>query len=123
VISNVPAVSMVDDMSYDAQHKRLYLAGDGALDVFDRRIPTITLCWRRFEEASAQDGILVPELNRYYLAVLITRIRTPKFVYTRFSPSEYSRVTLLNRGSVAGLQCGTFTFARLSNLNDNRRTA
>src|SRR6202022_4070681 len=36
VIASLPAVGMVDDMSYDAQHKRLYLAGDGALDLFEQ---------------------------------------------------------------------------------------
>jgi len=30
VVTSLDAVGMVDDMSYDPQHKRLYLAGDGA---------------------------------------------------------------------------------------------
>jgi len=54
VIISVPAVGMVDDMSYDAQHKRLYLAGDGLWTFSNRKIPIITLCWRRFQEPSAQ---------------------------------------------------------------------
>ena len=39
MITSVPAIGMVDDMSYDAQHQRLYLAGDGALDVFEQMDP------------------------------------------------------------------------------------
>jgi len=70
VISNVPAVSMVDDMSYDAQHKRLYLAGDGALDVFEQKDPDRYALLAKIPGGfRAKTGILVPELNRYYLAV------------------------------------------------------
>src|SRR6266478_2023717 len=70
VISNVPAVSMVDDMSYDAQHKRLYLAGDGALDVFEQKDPDHYALLAKIPGGfRAKTGILVPELNRYYLAV------------------------------------------------------
>src|SRR5882757_5864421 len=37
LVASLDAVGMVDDMSYDAQHKRLYLAGDGAVDVFEQK--------------------------------------------------------------------------------------
>jgi DNA-binding beta-propeller fold protein YncE len=70
VIANVPAVGMVDDMSYDAQHKRLYLAGDGALDVFEQKDPDHYVLLAKIPGGfRAKTGILVPELNRYYLAV------------------------------------------------------
>src|SRR6202140_5711180 len=39
VIASLPAVGLVDDMSYDAQHKRIYLAGDQLLDVFEQKDP------------------------------------------------------------------------------------
>ena len=65
VITSLPAVGMVDDMSYDAPHKRLYLAGDGAVDVFDH----YALLAKVPGAFRAKTGIVVPELNRYYLAV------------------------------------------------------
>jgi len=70
VIASVAAVGMVDDMSYDTQHKRLYLAGDGALDVFEQKDPDHYALLAKVPGAfRAKTGILVPELNRYYLAI------------------------------------------------------
>ena len=70
VIASLPAVGMVDDMSFDVQHKRLYLAGDGALDVFEQRDPDHYALLAKVPGAfRAKTGILVPELNRYYLAI------------------------------------------------------
>jgi DNA-binding beta-propeller fold protein YncE len=70
VVSSMPSAAMVDDMAYDAQRKRLYFAGTMFLDVFQQsdadhynqadHIPT---------SFRAKTAILVPELNRYYLAV------------------------------------------------------
>jgi DNA-binding beta-propeller fold protein YncE len=70
VIASLPAVSLVDDMSYDAQHKRIYLAGDQSLDVFEQKDPDHYALLARIPGSfRAKTGILVPELNRYYLAV------------------------------------------------------
>ena len=70
VTTSLPAVGMVDDMSYDAQHKRLYLAGNGALDVFEQKDSDHYALLSKVPGAfRAKTGILVPELNRYYLAV------------------------------------------------------
>ena len=70
VIAELPAVGMVDDAVYDAQHKRIYLAGDGALNVFQQKdadhyekIADVPTGFR------AKTSILVPELNRLYIAV------------------------------------------------------
>jgi DNA-binding beta-propeller fold protein YncE len=70
VVTSVPAVGMVDDMAYDARQKRIYVAGDQFVDVFYQkdadhydRLGRIPGSFR------AKTGILVPELNRYYLAV------------------------------------------------------
>jgi hypothetical protein len=61
---------MVDDMSYDAAHKRLYLAGDGAVDVFEQKdADNYRLLAKIPGSFRAKTGIYVPELNRYYLAV------------------------------------------------------
>ena len=70
VIANLPAVGMVDDAVYDAQHKRIYLAGDGFLDVFEQKDADHYALLAKIPGAfRAKTGILVPELNRYYLAV------------------------------------------------------
>ena len=70
VVTSVTAVGMVDDMAYDAKQKRIYVAGDQFVDVFTQkdadhydRLGRIPGSFR------AKTGILVPELNRYYLAV------------------------------------------------------
>jgi hypothetical protein len=69
-VTSLPAVNMVDDISYDAQLKRLYLAGDGSLDVFEQKDPDHYALLAKIPGAfRAKTGTLVPELNRYYLAV------------------------------------------------------
>jgi DNA-binding beta-propeller fold protein YncE len=70
VVANYPAAAMVDDMAYDGQHKRIYFAGTEYLDVFQQtdadhydrsgHVPT---------SFRAKTGVLVPELNKFYLAV------------------------------------------------------
>jgi DNA-binding beta-propeller fold protein YncE len=70
VVTSVPAVGMVDDMSYDSQHKRLYLAGDQFVDVFEQKGADHYVLFARVPGSfRAKTAILVPELNRYYLAV------------------------------------------------------
>lgn len=70
VIADLPAVGLVDDMAYDANHKRIYLAGDQYLDVFEQKDADHYSLMARVEgRFRAKTGILVPEFNRYYLAV------------------------------------------------------
>ena len=70
LVASLDAVGMVDDMSYDAAHKRLYLAGDGAVDVFEQKdADNYSLLAKIPGSFRAKTGIYVPELNRYYLAV------------------------------------------------------
>jgi DNA-binding beta-propeller fold protein YncE len=70
IIADLPAVGFVDDMSYDAKQKRLYLAGDQFVDVFEQKDPDhYSLLAKIPGSFRAKTGILVPELNRYYLAV------------------------------------------------------
>lgn len=70
VIADLPAVGLVDDAVYDAQHQRIYLAGDGSLDVFEQKDADHYSLLARIPGAfRAKTGILVPEWNRYYLAV------------------------------------------------------
>jgi hypothetical protein len=70
IVTSYPAAAMVDDMAYDSQSKRIYYAGTEYLDVFQKkdadhfdRIGHIATAFR------AKTGVLVPELNHYYLAV------------------------------------------------------
>jgi YVTN family beta-propeller protein len=70
VIADLPAVGMVDDMAYDSKNKRIYLAGDGFVDVFEQRDSDhYSLLAHVPGSFRAKTAILVPELNRYYLAV------------------------------------------------------
>jgi len=70
VVADLPAVGLVDDMSYDAVHKRIYLAGDGTVDVFEQKdADHYSLLTKVPGSFRAKTAILVPELNRYYLGV------------------------------------------------------
>jgi DNA-binding beta-propeller fold protein YncE len=70
LVTDLPAVGMVDDAVYDAQHKRLYLAGDQFVDAFEQKDPDHYVLLAKIPGSfRAKTGILVPELNRYYLAV------------------------------------------------------
>ena len=70
VVADVSAVGMVDDAAYDAQHKRIYVAGDQFIDVFEQKDSDhYSLLGRVPGSFRAKTAILVPELNRYYLAV------------------------------------------------------
>jgi DNA-binding beta-propeller fold protein YncE len=70
VVKGVPAVGMVDDMAYDAKQKRIFVAGDQFVDVFYQKDPdNYERVGRIPGSFRAKTGILVPELNRYYLAV------------------------------------------------------
>lgn len=70
VISTLPGVGLVDDLAYDPGSKRIYISGTDFVDVFQQKdadhyqqIGQIPGSFR------AKTAILVPQLNRYYLAV------------------------------------------------------
>ena len=70
VVTSMPAAAMVDDLAYDGASKRIYFAGTLFIDVFQQKdadhydqIGHIPTSFR------AKTSILIPELNRYYLAV------------------------------------------------------
>jgi DNA-binding beta-propeller fold protein YncE len=70
VIADLPAVGLVDDAAYDAKQKRIYVAGDQFVDVFEQKdADHYALLARIPGSFRAKTAILVPELNRYYLAV------------------------------------------------------
>jgi DNA-binding beta-propeller fold protein YncE len=70
VIVSLPSVAVADEISYDVKNKRIYVAGDQFIDVFTQQdadhyehLAKIPGSFR------AKTALLVPELNRYYLAV------------------------------------------------------
>jgi len=70
VVSSLPAPAMVDDMAYDGDHKRIYFAGNEFIDVFQQHDPDhYDLIGHIPTSFRAKTAILIPELNRYYLAV------------------------------------------------------
>lgn len=70
VVANLPCVDDADGVFFDAAHKRIYVTGDGFLDVFKEidadhyesiaRIPT---------GAGAGTSLLVTEVGRFFVAV------------------------------------------------------
>jgi DNA-binding beta-propeller fold protein YncE len=70
IVSSMPAAAMVDDMAWDSKRKRIYFAGTMSIDVFEQRdadhyerVAQIPTAFR------AKTGVLIPELNRFYLGV------------------------------------------------------
>jgi hypothetical protein len=70
VVTSVAVVGMVDDMAYDAKQKRIYVAGDQFVDVFTQKDADHYILLAKIPGSfRAKRDILVPEVNRYYLAV------------------------------------------------------
>jgi DNA-binding beta-propeller fold protein YncE len=70
VVSTLPSVGLADDLAYDSGSKRIYIAGSDFIYVFQQKDPD------HYEQIGripggfrAKTAILVPQLNRYYLAV------------------------------------------------------
>jgi WD40 repeat protein len=70
LVTSMDAAAMVDDACFSAAQKRIYFAGSEFTDVFEikdadhlERIGHVPTAFR------AKTAILVPELNRFYLAV------------------------------------------------------
>ena len=70
IVASLPAAAMADDMTYDAASKRIYFAGTLFVDVFLQSDADHYASIGHVPGAfRAKTAILVPELNRYYLAV------------------------------------------------------
>jgi hypothetical protein len=70
VVSSHQTVSHADDLAFDERMKRIYIAGDGFLDVFQQIDPDhYDLMERIATGYRAQTGLLVRELNTYFIAV------------------------------------------------------
>jgi DNA-binding beta-propeller fold protein YncE len=69
IVASLPCVSNVDDMVYDPGKKRIYAAGTEFVDVFrENDADHYELIGRIPTAVRAKTAILVPELNRYYVA-------------------------------------------------------
>jgi DNA-binding beta-propeller fold protein YncE len=70
VIASIPSVSVADEISYDAKNKCIYVAGDQFVYAFRQQdADHYSLLARVPGSFRAKTAILVPELDRYYLAV------------------------------------------------------
>jgi DNA-binding beta-propeller fold protein YncE len=69
-ITALPITKGVDDITYDPASKRIYAACDGDVDVYEQSGPDQ---YKRLAQVPtgplARTGRLVPELNRYFVAV------------------------------------------------------
>jgi len=69
-LSALPITKGVDDMIYDSASKRVYAAGDGSVDVYQQIDPdNYKLLGKIATGPSGKTARLVPELNRYFVAV------------------------------------------------------
>jgi DNA-binding beta-propeller fold protein YncE len=69
-ITTLPITKGVDDMKYDAGSKRIYAAGDGSVDVYEQTDPdNYKLLGKVPTGPLGKTARLVPELNRYFVAV------------------------------------------------------
>jgi DNA-binding beta-propeller fold protein YncE len=70
VVASAPIVDLVDDLAYDPQQKRIYFAGDGFIEVFEQKDADHYVLLAKVPGSfRAKTAILIPKLNRYYLAV------------------------------------------------------
>jgi hypothetical protein len=70
VVSSLPCVGLADDMAYDPRKKRIYISGTEFVDVFQQTdADHYKLIGHIPGSFRAKTALLVPELNRYFLAV------------------------------------------------------
>ncbi|HZZ16076.1 MAG TPA: YncE family protein [Candidatus Sulfotelmatobacter sp.] len=69
VVAELPAPSLVDDLAFDPEMKRIYLSGDGFLNVYSQKDPDHYSVLAKIPTGfRAKTGMLVPEWKHYYLA-------------------------------------------------------
>jgi DNA-binding beta-propeller fold protein YncE len=69
-VTALPITKGVDDATYDAASKRIYAAGDGSVDVYEEEDPdNYKLLGTVPTGPLGKTARLVPELNRYFVAV------------------------------------------------------
>lgn len=69
-LAALPITKGVDDLTYDPSSKRIYAAGDGSVDVYQQTDPdNYKLLGKVPTGPVGRTARLVPELNRYFVAV------------------------------------------------------
>ena len=69
-LQSIPITAGVDDITFDAESKRIYTAGSGFVDVIRQDDADHYKSLGKVEAGPlARNGLLAPELNRYYVAV------------------------------------------------------
>jgi DNA-binding beta-propeller fold protein YncE len=69
-LSSLPITQGVDDLVYDSASKRIYAAGDGSVDVYQQADPNNYKLLAKVPTGPlGRTARLVPELNRYFVAV------------------------------------------------------
>jgi DNA-binding beta-propeller fold protein YncE len=69
-VTALPITKGVDDMTYDPASKRIYAAGDGNADVYEQSGPdNYKLLGNVPTGPVGRTALLVPQLNRYFVAV------------------------------------------------------
>jgi DNA-binding beta-propeller fold protein YncE len=70
IVTSLPSGHMVDDMTYDAKSKRIYVTGSDFVRVFQQKdADHYELVGQAPSAFRAKTGILIPDMNRFYLAV------------------------------------------------------
>jgi hypothetical protein len=70
IVTSLPAVGQTDDAVYDPGSKRVYVSGVPFLYVFEQRSANAYQLLGQVPTAfHAVNAILVPQLNRYYVAI------------------------------------------------------
>jgi DNA-binding beta-propeller fold protein YncE len=70
IVGSFPCVSLADEVAYDPGKRRIYIAGDEFIDVFQQQdADHYTLLGKIPGSFRAKTAILLPDMNRYYLAV------------------------------------------------------
>jgi DNA-binding beta-propeller fold protein YncE len=70
IVASLPCGHLVDDIAYDLNSKRIYVSGSDFVDVFQQMDPDHYQQVGQVPTAfRAKTALLVPQLNRYYVAV------------------------------------------------------
>jgi DNA-binding beta-propeller fold protein YncE len=70
IVASLPCGHLVDDIAYDLKSKRIYVSGSDFVDVFQQMDPDHYQQVGQVPTAfRAKTALLVPQLNRYYVAV------------------------------------------------------
>jgi DNA-binding beta-propeller fold protein YncE len=70
IVASIPSGHMVDDLTFDAKSKRIYVTASDFIKVFQQKDPDhYELVGQVPSSFRAKTAILVPQLSRYYLAV------------------------------------------------------